>query len=116
MNKRKYPESWKISQVSPIFKKGNNRQNSCYRPISLFCCSSQIYEKLIFYEPYEYCKHYLHENKFGCSEKLSAIIELLIFFYSKYSKLNDKQVEELTVFHLDFAKAFDKVDQIIFIR
>ena len=45
LNKGSFPETWKLSQVTPIFKEGNKADVSCYRPISLLCCCSKILEK-----------------------------------------------------------------------
>ena len=48
MNKSAYPSYWKISKVLPVFKEGNKADVSCYRPISLLCCISKVFEKILF--------------------------------------------------------------------
>ena len=35
LNQGKLPMDWKISQVSPIFKKGHKKETGNYRPVSL---------------------------------------------------------------------------------
>lgn len=42
------PESLKSARVVPIFKSGNNKDASNYRPISVLPCFSKILEKLMF--------------------------------------------------------------------
>jgi hypothetical protein len=41
------PESWKISRIIPLHKKGNKGLAENYRPISNICSIAKIYEKLI---------------------------------------------------------------------
>ena len=48
-----YPDMWKLSNVTRIFKKGEKQLINNYRPIS-----SKILEKIIFNNLY----HYLNEN------------------------------------------------------
>ena len=43
-----YPKAFKISKVSPIFKKGDNILLGNYRPISLLPTISKIFEKIIY--------------------------------------------------------------------
>ena len=42
-----YPETWKLANVTPIFKKGDKQLIKNYRPISLPICG-KIFEKIIF--------------------------------------------------------------------
>ena len=48
LQQRHYPDEWKISKVTPVFKDGDKTDVSCYRPISLLCSISKVFEKLIF--------------------------------------------------------------------
>ena len=43
------PQQWKISKVTPIFKKGAPNDIENYRPISNLCSTSKIFEKLILH-------------------------------------------------------------------
>ena len=49
-----YPSIWKQANVIPIHKKNNRQCKSNYRPISLLPIFGKIFEKLIFYEIYNY--------------------------------------------------------------
>ena len=53
INKRLFPTCWKTSQMAPIFKEKNKTSVECYRPISLLCSASKVFEKLslIIYTP-----------------------------------------------------------------
>ena len=54
-----YPETWKLANVTPIFKKGNKQLIKNYRPISLLPICGKIFEKFIFKNLYIY----LNENQ-----------------------------------------------------
>jgi len=41
------PQCWKIANITPVFKKGDKRDPSNYRPISLTCIVSKILEKIV---------------------------------------------------------------------
>ena len=43
-NKGTYPNEWKISKVTPVFKDGDKIDVSCYRPISLLSSISKVFE------------------------------------------------------------------------
>ena len=64
-NKGTYPEEWKISTVTPVFKDGDKTDVSCYRPISVLCSISKVFEKLIFDSLYLFVKDNLHYSQFG---------------------------------------------------
>ena len=43
-----YPDVWKLTNVTPIFKKGNKQLIRNYRPISLLPICGKIFEKIVF--------------------------------------------------------------------
>ena len=54
-----FPSDWKTSNVVPVHKK-NDTQNKCnYRPVSLLCNVSKIFERLVYNKMYSF----LMENK-----------------------------------------------------
>lgn len=42
-----YPDKWKISFISPIYKSGDSSNIENYRPISILCTAAKILDKLI---------------------------------------------------------------------
>ena len=42
-----YPVGWKISKVTPLFKKCDKSKPENYRPISLLLCLSKVFERII---------------------------------------------------------------------
>ena len=51
-----FPDSFKISKITPLFKKGDVSllSNYCNRPISLLPTISKIFERVLYNQLYEY--------------------------------------------------------------
>ena len=54
---KSFPQHWKLANVTPIYKKGNNyiQTPTKYRPVSLLCITSKVFEKLIFHRLNNHC-------------------------------------------------------------
>ena len=50
----KYPDMWKLANVTPIFKKGDKQLIKNYRPISLLPICGNAFEKIVFNNLYRY--------------------------------------------------------------
>ena len=107
LNKGIFPELWKLSQITPVYKEGSKADVNRYRPKGLLCCVSKLLERIVFNRKYSHCKDNLVENQFGFRQRSATT--LLLFLNSLYAKLDDVKTKELSVLYLDFAKAFDKV-------
>ena len=42
------PHQWKLANVVPVFKKGDNKDVSNYRPISLKCLTAKVMERIVY--------------------------------------------------------------------
>ena len=42
------PQQWKLAHVVPIFKKGDKKDVSNYRPISLTCLTAKVMERILY--------------------------------------------------------------------
>ena len=105
-----FPDQLKEARITPVYKKGNNKLYSNYRPISILNIFSKIYERamnqrlLSFLE----AQQILSKNQFGFRKGRSpwlAINHLLEKVYSAW----DKGEECLSLF-IDVSKAFDAID------
>ena len=80
-----------------------------YRPVSLLCVSSKLFERIIFKYVYNYFKDNFIISNFqsGFRSGMSTVTQLLEL-YHQFSQAVDNQ-KEIRVVFLDIKKAFDKV-------
>ena len=49
-----YPDKLKTAKVIPLYKKGDRTMCDNYRPISLLCAISKLFEKVVYNQLYDY--------------------------------------------------------------
>ena len=59
------PSEWKLAHIVPIHKKENKNNVQIYRPISLTCIISKVFEKCIRDEILLHCQHLLNDSQHG---------------------------------------------------
>ena len=104
-----YPQYWKESEITPIYKDGDKSDVTKYRPIKCLCCPSKVLEKVSFDWLYPVLRQQLHDSQFGFRNGGSAIVQIVCILAKVYLLNDSSAIDELTVFYLDFKKAFDKV-------
>ena len=77
-----YPQNFKISRITPIFKKGSKKCINNYRPISVLCNLSKLFDSLIYDRVHSFFNKFnlLSENQFGFRKNKNtelAILELV---------------------------------------
>lgn len=104
------PDDWKKAHITPIFKKGNKKDPSNYRPVSLTSTVCKVCESLIRDQlmNFLYCNNLLSDNQYGFRAGRSCSIQLLEILDS-WSESHDKGIP-VDIIYLDFSKAFDSVD------
>ena len=109
MNDGVFPTVWKLSNISPVFKKALRCLKENYRPVSLLSCISKVMERAVYNVVYKYFKTHglLSERNSGFKENDSTINQLIHLCNNIYKGL-DKSKDMCVVF-LDVSKAFDKV-------
>ena len=105
-----FPDILKIAKVVPIFKNGDKKQISNYRPISVLSSFSKIFEKVVSTRLIKYldANNILHQSQFGFRAKLSTSMALLELVDEISKSIDDKKYT-VGVF-LDLDKAFDTVN------
>lgn len=108
LSEMKFPTRWKISFVSPIFKEGKKDDVKNYRPVSILCAMSKVFDRLVFNRLFDDVKLNIHCTQHGFFEKRSTQTNLMEYV----SMVADSIVDggQVDTIYTDFAKAFDKVD------
>ena len=113
-----YPDIWKFSNVTPIFKKCDKQLIEDYRPISLLSRCGKSFEKLsltistnIFTTP-----HLITKNQSGFRSGDSTTNQLIDLVGEINQAFESTKYHEVCAVFLDISKAFDKVwhDGLIF--
>jgi hypothetical protein len=105
----KLPETWKTAIVSAIFKKGDRKQASNYRPVSLTSIACKVMESILR----ERIMIHLNSNnlisnkQYGFLPGRSTTLQLLMSLDAWTSTLDEGR--EVDVVYCDFMKAFDRV-------
>ncbi len=114
LTENKFPSKWKISYVSPIFKDGDKSDVSNYRPISILCAASKIFERLVFNMLFEQIKHKIHDSQHGFFSKRSTQSNLMEYVsFVAHEIVDGGQVDTI---YTDFTKALDKVNHNLLIN
>ena len=101
------PSQWKTASVTALFKKGSKKDPLNYRPVSLTCIISKVYEKFVRRHILEHVETKIHTSQHGFVERKSCLSNLL-----ESVDLVLELLEEgapVDIFYFDFRKAFDSV-------
>lgn len=111
-----FPENLKMSIVKPLFKKGNKKDPSNYRPIALLSIFSKIIEKVVKKRLTTFLEKHnlLTNNQFGFRSGLNTEHSLIIFMSNVYNSINNGK--PCAGLFIDIMKAFDTVDHNILLQ
>ena len=111
-----FPNSLKIAEVVPVFKKGDSNLLTNYRPISILSQINKIFEKLIYNRINNYLEkyHLISDKQFGFRQN-SSTSHAISNIYEKLIKNSDKRMYTCCIF-LDLTKAFDTVNHDILLH
>ena len=54
LNAGVFPDDWKLANVHPVFKSGDSRLLTNYRPISVLSILTKVFESLVHQQVYSY--------------------------------------------------------------
>jgi len=103
------PSDWRSANITAIYKKGNKKELSNYRPVSLTCIACKIMEQIVrdFIMEHFLTNGFFSDKQYGFIKGRSTVLQLLKILDDWTLQLDaGKQVD---VIYTDFEKAFDKV-------
>ena len=105
----KIPNDWRTAYISPIFKKGDPKIASNYRPVSLTSITCKILEHILASNIMRHLEgnNILYELQHGFRESKSCETQLISLLHDLAQNLDHGVQTDLI--SLDFAKAFDTV-------
>ena len=76
-----FPEQLKIANVIPLYKSDDSMLFNNYRPVSVLCVVSKIFEKIMYNRVTTFLEMFqiLHGNQYGFRKKSSTHVALLTF-------------------------------------
>lgn len=108
------PSTWKITNVIPIFKKGDKRDVSNYRPISIQSVFPKLLDRFVSGELMHLVRSKINIHQHGFFPTRSINTNLFNFVTYIYDAFERGLVVD--AIYADFAKAFDTVDHSILLR
>ena len=110
LKEKTFPSSWKMSSVCPVFKNSGERSDpSKYRPISLLCIVSKLFESVLNRHIMKYLKAHslLSDIQYGFRSSRSTADILTVISHRISEALDSSFVSRVGA--LDISKAFDQV-------
>ena len=109
-----FPSLWKKARVVPIFKSGDKKDITKYRPICILSVFSKIFEVIMCRSLSWYVKPFMIESQHGFLKNRSTMTNL-VSFINDVSEVLDSN-GQVDCIYTDLAKAFDVVDHSVLIH
>ena len=109
-----FPSMWKLARITPLFKCGNRRNISDYRPISGLDTAAKVLEKIVTENLFDTFRNRITISQHGFFTGRSCQTNLCIFTHYLATSLD--QGSQVDVIYLDYRKAFDQVSHQILIE
>lgn len=109
-----YPDTFKISYITPIHKSGCIDDIENYRPISILSTVAKIFDKLIYNNIRSKVEHLISAAQHGFKSGKSTLSNLIE--YTNYLANNMMRGGVIHAIYMDLAKAFDRINHAFLIR
>ena len=83
-----HPSEWKVHLITPILKSGKSSNVANYRPISLLCSVSKVFEKVLFESLSNNFLPYISTQQFGFVKGRSCFQQVLTTMISLHHILD----------------------------
>lgn len=109
-----FPDRWKVSFITPIFKGGVRSDISNYRPISKLSVIPKLFELIVAGVISPHFTHILSPDQHGFIKKKSTLSNLMIYQHRLLKSVEHHcQVDSVST---DFSKAFDRLNIYILLK
>ncbi len=110
------PYQWKLANVTPVFKKGDENDPNNHRPISVLPAIGKLFEKALHHQIYAFLERnqLLFKNQCGYRSGYSTEDAIIKLTQDLSTALNNN--EHSAVVFLDLTKAFDCVQHDILLE
>ena len=111
-----FPTKWKIAKVSPLLKKGDAKNKTNYRPVSLLPVASKVLETVVQKQVSTYFENmdFFPKHQHGFRQVRSTTTALLAM-QDEWSKAKEAK-ENTAILLFDLSAAFDTLDHGLLIR
>lgn len=103
-----FPNKWKISKITPVFKSGKRSDISCYRGIATTSTIPKLFEILVCDAFKKIIPRHLSFNQHGFMPGRSTTTNLVEFTNITMKSIENHQ--QVDTIYTDFSKAFDSID------
>ena len=104
-NENKFPDTLKLFDIVPVFKKLDPTDQTNFRPVSVLPLLSKVFEKIMYDQFYEYAETFLNKLLCGFS-KAHSTQHALFRLLQKWQKELDSTGIVGTIL-MDLSKAYD---------
>lgn len=114
LSTEQFPNIWKTARISPILKSGDSDQVSNYRPISILCNFSKIFEIILHQSLFNHVKGLISIDQHGFFSGRSCVTNLSCLSAHICESIDTHT--QVDVIYTDFQKAFDRIDHYILLN
>ena len=112
IDKRVFPSTWKIARVYPVPKIDHAKDVTEYRPVSILCILSKVFERVILHQLCHFLGVKAHYNQTQSGfRKGDSTTTLLLKFRDNIKRAIITSEVTLGIL-LDYSKAFDTVNHL----
>ena len=109
-----FPERWKQANIIPIFKKGDKKDPSNYRSVSLLPLFGKILERLVYDQLYRHVSPALCSEQHGFIPRRSCMTNLAVYLQSAWEAISDGY--QTDAIYTDYSAAFQSVNHSLLIH
>ena len=107
ISQSRYPASWKMGQVTPLFKKDHELSKANYRPVTVLPTMNNIYERILVLQLNDFYGSILSDFISSYRKLHSCEMSLLRMTEEWRSMRDDGQL--VGIVSMDLSKAFDVI-------